>query len=383
MNVAYVIATFPPHIGGMGEVCFQEARGMAERGHSVTVFTLNYPKAFYQDEDLPFTVVRLKGVLKFGDAGFVPNLFGKLKNFDIVHLHYPFYGGAEWVLLARIVRRQKYVLTFHMEARPVGFVKRLVQKVYDAFLSHFILAWSEKIIAVDNFHLKNTKIFPSIKNRLWQVIPHGVDSNLFRPLKIDWSVLGHEECREKKILLFVGNLLPLKRLDLLIKALHVLQKEQINDVVVWVLGDGYAMKEYQALANQYKDIKDKVYFLGACTDKNLLAQYYNVAWASIVTSTTESFSLVMNEARACGVPVVAGRIPGIQERIIFGVDGFLFEPGNVADLVEKLKKVLRLSVVQRNQMGLAGRKRVLSYDWEHHIDVISDLYTSIIKNGNS
>jgi glycosyltransferase involved in cell wall biosynthesis len=143
------------------------------------------------------------------------------------------------------------------------------------------------------------------------------------------------------------------------------------------------MKEYQALANQYKDIKDRVYFLGACTDKNLLAQYYNVAWASVVTSTTESFSLVMNEARACGVPVVAGRIPGIQERIIFGVDGFLFEPGNVADLVEKLKQVLRLSVVQRNQMGLAGRKRVLSYDWEHHIDVISDLYTRIIKNGNS
>jgi glycosyltransferase involved in cell wall biosynthesis len=67
----------------------------------------------------------------------------------------------------------------------------------------------------------------------------------------------------------------------------------------------------------------------------------------------------------------------------FGVDGFLFEPGNVADLVEKLKQVLRLSVVQRNQMGLAGRKRVLSYDWEHHIDVISDLYTRIIKNGNS
>lgn len=236
MKIAHIIATFPPHIGGMGEVCFEEARGMAERKHSVTVFALRYPGTTYHDEVFPFRVIRLRSALKTGDAGFVPQLFHKLRRFDIIHLHYPFYGGAEWVLFAKVFNHQKFVLTLHMEAQTEGFLKRSIQTVYDFICAPFIVRAAEEVIVVDKHHLEHTKLFRYIKKRSWCELPHGVDMSVFKPDATPLNSVEQVACRNKKILLFVGNLLPLKRLDLLIKALNLLSEKGNTDAVVWVVG---------------------------------------------------------------------------------------------------------------------------------------------------
>lgn len=91
MKIAEVVATFPPSIGGMGEVCFNESEELAKRGHEVTVFTLrHFKKKEYTNEKFPFKVVRVRPFLKAGDAGLVPGIFFKLRGFDYIHLHYPF-----------------------------------------------------------------------------------------------------------------------------------------------------------------------------------------------------------------------------------------------------------------------------------------------------
>lgn len=378
MKIAHIIGTFPPHIGGMGEVCFEEARALAERKHSVTVFALRYPGTSYHDEQFPFRVIRLRTALKTGDAGFVPQLFHKLRRFDIIHLHYPFYGGAEWVLFAKVFNHQKFVLTLHMEAQTEGFLKRTIQTVYDFLCAPFIIRAAEEIIAVDKHHVQNTKLYRYIKKRSWYELPHGVDMSLFKPEPVVLDDEVYRSCRDKKILLFVGNLLPLKRLDLLIKALYILHEGGNTDAVVWVVGGGYALARYQALLEQYPSIKDRVYFLGSCADKEKLVQYYNAAWGVVIPSRSESFSLVMNEARAVGIPVVVSRIPGLEERIKPGIDGFTFQSGDEADLACELKKLLNVSVEERERIGRAGRMCVQSFGWPHHIDALEKLYKSIV-----
>ncbi len=96
MRIAHLVSTFSPQLGGMGSVCAQEASGMAARGHDVTVFTMQYDKRDYTEHDKQFSfkIVRLKPWLRYGDAGFVPQVIWHIRNFDILHLHYPFFGGS-------------------------------------------------------------------------------------------------------------------------------------------------------------------------------------------------------------------------------------------------------------------------------------------------
>ena len=54
-------------------------------------------------------IVRLKSPLIYWDGGMIPQLYSIVKNFDIIHLHYPFFGGAEYVYLASLLKKN---LTF-------------------------------------------------------------------------------------------------------------------------------------------------------------------------------------------------------------------------------------------------------------------------------
>jgi glycosyltransferase involved in cell wall biosynthesis len=233
LKIAHVVATFPPHIGGMGEVCFNEARLLSERGHSVTVFALRYPHQVYHDEQFSFRVIRLRSTFQTGDAGFVPQLFHKLRTFDIVHLHYPFYGGAEWVWLAKLLNKRHYVVTYHMDAQTTGFVKRSIQKIYDFLFARRILGNADKIIAVDKDHFESVGRKFHFPLHKWTTIHNGVDTNLFAPVgvKID-PFLIPTHLQKRKLVLFVGNLIPFKRVDLLLEAFKLVHNSEYGLIIV-------------------------------------------------------------------------------------------------------------------------------------------------------
>ena len=278
MKIAHVISTFPPRHGGMGQVCFEEARRLAERGHEVTVFTLAYSGDSLVS-NFQFPVSRLRPLFKFGDAGFTPRLFFKLKNFDLVHLHYPFYGGAQCVWLAKFFRGQKYVVTYHMDAHPVGFLKKLFQGVYDFVWAKRILAGAEKVAVVDEDFFIASRHGRFIKKEKVAFLPNGVDLEIFQPRPKDLSAVGLTELAGKKIILFVGNLLPLKRLDLAIEALKILRDASLTLVVV---GGGYDEAEFRKQAAGLP-----VIFAGSCPEARKLSAYYNTAVCLVAPSDFE------------------------------------------------------------------------------------------------
>jgi glycosyltransferase involved in cell wall biosynthesis len=384
MRIAHVVATFPPHIGGMGQVVWDEAKALAERGHEVKVFTLAYPGFSYLNDAPSFKIERLHPFIKSGDAGWVPQLFFKLKDFDVVHLHYPFYGGAEWVWLANLFKRQKYVVTYHMQAAPQSWFKAMVATVYDLFFKKAILGWAQKVLVVDqNYFVKfNPAYFPT--DQLVE-LSNPIDTNLFKPSDARATDVGlSPEWENKAILLFVGNLMPVKRLDLLIDAMAQLAippsqggSRGVLDIRLLVVGGGYEEARYKKMVIE-KKLSDYVKFVGRIEDKEKLAQYYNVATATVVPSDAESFSLVVVESLACGTPVVASDIPGIQGRIENGKNGFLFKAGSVESLLEQLQKVLVLSPEERSRMGELGRAKVLEkYSVAQHVDRLEKIYQSI------
>ncbi len=418
LKIAHIVATFPPHIGGMGGVVFDEVNALAKAGHDVTVFTLAYPGHDYlqQNSQNPlhcpppnrgrsqllsplkgeryrewYCVVRLHPLIRSGDAGWVPQLFFRLKGFDIVHLHYPWYGGAEWVLLAAKLRGQKYVVTYHMQAAPTSLFKKIVKFKYDWFLTKAILRGAAKVLVVDKSlsfrptpHLRGSGgISPTTTRSLDYArddnqgraieFPNPVDTNLFQPRAVTATDVGLPEFEHKKIILFVGNLMPVKRLDLAIEALLKLPAE----VVLLVVGGGYEEARYKKMVSD-KNVSARVKFIGRIEEKQKLAAYYSVATVTVVPSDAESFSLVTLESLAAGTPVVASDIPGIRARVSDGQDGFLFTPGSVASLAEKLNKILSLSLEERKQMGERGRAKVVEkYGIVQHIIKLQEIYKSV------
>lgn len=371
MRVAHIVSTFAPQIGGMGSVCADEAMSLAKRGHEVTVFTLAYPGVGdYKEHDaqFPFKVVRLKALVKMGDAGLVPQILGKLKNnFDLVHLHYPFYGGAEWLVFSEIPT----VVTYHMDAQARG-LKLVFQKVYDLIWPKLIFTKARKIVLVDP-SFRGSKLLQNITKDKIVEINNGVNLDIFKPQLVDLVKLDLVGLQDKKIILFVGNILPLKRLDLLIRSLKLLDDK---DLVLLVVGGGYDSQNCQKLAKDL-GVDKQVIFVGPCQDKLKLAQYYNIASCVAVPSDYESFSLVAIEAMACGKPLAVSDLAVFKNKVEGAV---FFERGSVESLAEALKKVLSLSIAEKKIIGdLQIEKVKKEFSWQDHIEKLINVYSKIVN----
>ncbi|MFA6105190.1 MAG: glycosyltransferase family 4 protein [Patescibacteria group bacterium] len=368
MKIAHVVASLPPDIGGMGRVAYDEASELVKRGHQVTVFTLAYFPYEYKDEKFPFKVVRAKPLVRSGIAGLVPELRQSFHDFDLVHLHYPFYGGAEWVWLSG----RPYVVTYHMDASPTLKHRQLVKNVYDRLFAKRIMQKSKRVILVDERHyLAERKfIFPDQSI----VIHNGINTEIFKPQTVNLHDLGLGGLENKKIFMFVGNLLPIKGLSKLLKAWHKFNRD---DAHLAIVGGGYHEHEYRAEAENLK-IKN-ITWLGACHDPEKMAKFYAAAFAVVIPSISESFSLVATEAMACETPVVSSNLPGMHEKIIDGETGYVFETGNEVDLEKSLKKIISVSHEEKKKMGEKGRKLVLDkFSMQGHMDRLEEVYKEAV-----
>jgi glycosyltransferase involved in cell wall biosynthesis len=354
----------------MGEVVYHEARFLAEHGYEISVFTLAYASTIYPNETEPYKIIRLKPLIfRWGGVGSIPQIMKHLASFDIIHLHYPFYGGMEWVWLFSKLKKKKLVVTYHMNAKTTGWLKPLVQKSYDWFFGKRILASAQKIIVINKDYLK---LPSSIRGERVIEIPNGVDTMLFQPTKngITWRA------NSEKIILFVGNMLALKRLDLLIEAFSVARSSVVGCRLV-IVGGGYQEEVYKKLVTTL-NLEDNVTFAGPCLDKQKLVGYYNQAWCTVVPSDTESFSLVISEALSSGCPVIASDAEGIRTRVDEGKDGLLFEAGNTEALAQTLRHMLSLSVEERKKMGEYGRKKmIVNFSWDKHMNALEKVYREI------
>ena len=179
-------------------------------------------------------------------------------------------------------------------------------------------------------------------------IPHSVDCSVFAP---DSSSTE----RKKAITLgYVGRLIEAKGVHILIEALSRIQ-ENVRLVIV---GEGPNRPKLQALAKKL-DLSDRVKILSPVPYSEmprLLNSLDVLVLPSLETTHwKELFGRILIEAMACGVPVVASASGGIPD--VVGDAGILFNVGDVADLVEKLRGLTQ-DPSKAEELGQRGRERV-------------------------
>jgi len=376
MKIAQVISTFPPYHGGMGYVCLHNAHELAMRGHDVTVFTLDHGRTDYTQDPRDFKIVRLKTPFRFGDGGVVPQLCSRLAAFDIVHLHYPFYGGAEYVYLASILSGRKYFLTYHMDVYGDDLLKRMLINAYELAFMRMIIRGAAGIGALSRQHLQSSKIAHFVDWSKVVEIPNGVDAELFRPREKDPLLLQQHGLRGRFVVLFVGNLQPFKGLHLLIEALA---RVKSKDIVLLVVGGGYGEEEYKGQVRE-KGLQDRVIFAGPQSPSGDLPRYYSLGDVLALPSVrSEAFPLVVLEAMASGRPVLVSSLPGPSSLIEEGVDGVVARVGDIDDLRQKMERLAQ-DPDQCRMMGEAAREKVRKrYNWSEIGGLLERKFEALIS----
>ncbi|OGW40139.1 MAG: hypothetical protein A2X58_07240 [Nitrospirae bacterium GWC2_56_14] len=377
MRIAQVIATFPPLHGGMGYVCYHNALELARRGHNVTVFTLEHDRLHYENDPDALRIVRLRTPLRHGDGGIVPQLYTRLQGFDIIHLHYPFFGGAEYVYLASLLRGKKYFLTYHMDVQGTTFLKKILISSYATLCMRRIIQKADLIGALSRAHLESSQASRIVDWNKVVDMPNGVDPGIFSPREKNEALLEKHGLRDKVVVLFVGNLQPFKGVHLLIDAMAMIKNEGI---VLLIVGGGYCEADYKQQVKE-KKLQERVIFAGPQSPDHDLPLYYNLCDFLVLPSTySESFGLVVLEAMASGKPAIVSSLPGPAQLVDAGTDGLVAKTGDREDLKDKIE-YLAANTKIRLDMGIAAREKVVRrYSWSTIGEQLENAFIRMLKS---
>jgi glycosyltransferase involved in cell wall biosynthesis len=167
--------------------------------------------------------------------------------------------------------------------------------------------------------IRNLLISRDVKTRI-EVIPTGVDFELYQNPDRHWFRREFGIDEGKKVLVHVGRLAKEKNLDFLFRSVAVVMKKN-KEVLLFIAGEGDQKERLRNLAGQL-GIQDQVLFHGKMTSDELVNAYAG-GDLFVFSSKTETQGLVVLEAMAAGMPVVAVDAPGLRDVVADGVCGFL------------------------------------------------------------
>ena len=203
----------------------------------------------------------------------------------------------------------------------------------------------------------------------YRIIPNGVDLDRYAEAE------PYEELRDGHTLniLFVGRFEERKGLIHLLKAYHRLRKRKV-DARLLVIGAGPKLREYKRFVG-LRGIRD-VEFLGRVSDEEKVRYFASTDIFCAPNTGQESFGIVLLEAMAAGVPIVASDIHGFKRVVERNVQGILVEPRNPRALAAALYALARDPDL-RHEMGDAGRERAPEFSWDRVTERIVDYYYEV------
>lgn len=207
----------------------------------------------------------------------------------------------------------------------------------------------------DAFKLKENQIIisPIIQS------PARLRQNMDRMKLIAEDYILKYKLKGKKVLLYVGRLVEVKALPLFLNTIRNLIRDH-SDVSLVFVGDGVELESLQSIVKEY-NLDERVYFVGEFQGAELHA-WYLTASGLFLSSTTETFGAVVNEALIFGMPVFCSNLAGISSWIK-PEHGLVFDPLNKKDTIEKLNLFLaKIDVV--NSVELNDKPCLMDFSTE-------------------
>ncbi len=376
MKIAIVTATFPPYHGGMGAVAEQHAKALAHAGHVVTVYTPNGRKNIVATEQRDGVVIRrFHPLFRIGNGAVVLPLVTALAQNDIVFLHYPAFGIAAATLLWAwtMGRGKKLFVYYHMDPIATG-LRGMIFRSLTAIVDPFLFRRADRII-VSSIDYAETGALSRRGDAMKKCValPLGVDTERFSPgLRTQPSKM--EFRLGEKNILFVGGMDRAHDFKGVSELLRAFATSGLDGAVLHLVGDGTLREQYQTQAGTLK-IGERVRFHGALPLEALIRLHRCVDVLVLPSlSRSEAFGVVLLEAMASGIPVIASRLPGVRTVVEEGKTGWLVTPGNVEELAAAMQAVFA-DTTQTAAMGRVARERVVTF---YSTDVVAKQLLSLL-----
>ncbi|MEE0888437.1 MAG: glycosyltransferase [Candidatus Saccharimonadaceae bacterium] len=414
MRIVIATAVYYPMINGVAVFSHNLARGLVRRGHEVmvicpsqtgrnytrtvdgvkTVYLKSVDAKVYPDqihavpEKKKFLGVKIPHVVyKHGlRVSVFPQIEVKraLDRFrpDVVHVQVSDPIGLSVVWYARrhdipvVTTEHNQPDVFTDPLKVPGLVKKPVNYLLSSYFrnrqskSDFVTMPTEKAIKELIWSRKTEFPVPVA------AVSNGVDLTNFRSGKPAFETYRKYNIpKDRPIVLYVGRVDPEKKLGLVIDAFNEARKK-IPTAYMVVVGDGVDRMRMESKAKKMELWQD-IRFLGKVLPPDLY-ELYKIGDVFATASEIETQGIVLIEAAACGLPLIAVDKGAVSEVCISGKNGFLCEPGNVKEISDAMVKILSDAKLGK-EFAEKSTKIASEHDFEKTLDKFINIYKSVVE----
>ena len=273
----------------------------------------------------------------------------------------------------------KKVVTIHDVYHLAYFNEQsLIKKIYLKIIMKRAVQ-SKAIITVSNFSKKEIMKYTQCNSDRINVIYNGVNAiNNNVALEELPSNNNLEALKNKRCILFVGNVKPHKNLKVIVDAFQLfLDKDEFNDVVLLIVGkkDGFITGDSQVI-NMIKNnelLSSRIHFTGWIEEKELSYLYQNASFL-IFPSLYEGFGLPPLEAMLANCPVIVSNAACLPE--VCGEAALYFNPNSCEELKKQIVQLFENEKL-RHDLVDKGKERIKAFSWEKSISLHKKLLSSL------
>lgn len=382
MKVCLLNDSFPPIIDGVANTVANYARILTEdRLADVIVGTPGYPNVDYNVYPypvVPYKSIDVKALVEGYRVGnpMAARAVGKLEDFqpDIIHAHCP----AASMMMARMMRHDlqvPIVFTYHTKF-DVDIAKAIKSKSIQAETLKAIVS---NVSACDEVWVVSKGAGDNLVSLGYEgeyrIMTNGVDFPKGRAddAAVGAATAGYDLPVGVPVFLFVGRIMKYKGLPIIVDALNILNRKNIDFRMVFV-GDGADRAEIAGKVTEY-GLDDKVFFTGPISDREVLRAWNTRADLFLFPSTYDTNGIVVREAAACGLGSVLIKDSCAAEGITDGRNGYLVEENaeSMAALLEKIAPNL-------DAMHMVGNTAMeeIYISWDQSVRNANERYREII-----
>jgi glycosyltransferase involved in cell wall biosynthesis len=349
MKILMLTWEYPPRVvGGIARVVYDLSRTLLKDGHDVTVVTYREGDAPYFEDDKGVKVYRVDNYMinpnnfidwilqmNFSMVTKVNELISEQGKFDVIHAH-------DWLVAnaAKTIKNSyniPIVSTIHATeaGRNSGIHDETQRYIND---TEWMLTYESSEVVVNSNYMKSElqRLFGLPYEKI-NVIPNGVNLNLFNGIERDYNFRRKYAMDNEKIILFMGRLVYEKGIQHLIAAMPKILNGY-HDAKLVICGKGGMIDELKAQVNAM-GIAEKVYFAGYLNGKDV-QKMYKAADIAVFPSTYEPFGIVALEAMLSENPIVVSDIGGLNEIVQHRENGMKSYTGNANSIADSILELL-------------------------------------------
>ena len=371
MDILITVGIFPPDIGGPASFVPKIAKYLINKGHNVKIICLSDKEHLTYKDDINVIRINRSSPIIFRWLKTIVKIYSNSKKSDLIFVN----GLGTETTIANLFIRKKVIRK--IVGDPVWervYNKNLIDESFDDFQenNHGLSISLQKMIRNWSINKSNLIITPSqhLKNFIDKI---GFDKNIF-VINNGVNIEQHNKVvLENNIiqLLVVSRLVSQKNIDLIIKAVKVMENENI---ILNIVGDGSEINNLKLLVKKY-ELDKKINFIGKI-ENTKLNEYLKNADIFIQASNYEGLPHSILEAMNFEIPILSTDVGGCSILLNKGERGYIIPmPVSAVEISEGIRKIINNKNEAKSKAKLA--KNYLNQ--EHNFKTNAEIYHEKIK----